>query len=134
MRPIILVGSLFVAGCETQADAPVVRSPPMAQPAVEVARPITLAGGSTWDCIFPAQSDVDKIDEAVVTLSVVVRADGTPSSVRVVKDPGHDFGAAARGCALAKRYQPALDRAGAPVVSATLVNVRFWRPPPDGKP
>lgn len=127
------MGSLFIAGCEISAPPPAV--PPRAQPSVEVSRPVGLAGDSAWNgCPFPAQADVDEIDQAVVTLYLVVRTDGTPSSVRVVNDPGHGFADAARRCALAKRYRPAFDRAGAPIVGAAFMNVRFFRPPPDAKP
>jgi protein TonB len=63
-----------------------------------------------------------------VSIIVTVRADGTPQSVKVVSDPGTGFGRAARLCALARRYTPALDRTGTPMVSATPpIRVRFTR-------
>ena len=59
---------------------------------------------------------------------VTVRPDGSPLSVKVVSDPGHGFGRAARMCALGRRYTPGLDREGKPMVG-TLgpINVRFTR-------
>jgi hypothetical protein len=48
-------------------------------------------------------------------------------SVAVVSDPGHGFGAAAQLCARQKRFLPALDRAGTPIVASVVVNVRFMR-------
>lgn len=90
-------------------------------------RPIGLVGGASWNCPFPPEADAEQIDQAVVTVQVTVRPDGSALSASVVVDPGHGFGRAARVCALAKRYTPALDRAGNPVLSSHPVNVRFNR-------
>jgi len=59
---------------------------------------------------------------------VMVRADGTPESVRVVADPGHGFGRAARQCAMRQRYEPAQDREGH-TLAGTMppINVTFRR-------
>lgn len=87
-----------------------------------------LVGSSAWDCPFPPEADAEQIDQAVVSIIVTVRTDGTPQSVKVVSDPGTGFGRAARLCALARRYTPALDRTGTPMVSATPpIRVRFTR-------
>ena len=86
-----------------------------------------LAGSSTWSCPFPPEADADQIDEAVVTVQVTVRPDGSALSASVVSDPGHGFGRAARACALGRRYQPALDRSGSPTAASAPVNVRFNR-------
>lgn len=98
-----------------------------AAPAEDRSRPIGLVGGSTWNCPFPPEADAEQIDQAVVTVQVTVKPDGSAASASVVTDPGHGFGRAARICALAKRYTPALDRAGNPVLSSHPVNVRFNR-------
>jgi periplasmic protein TonB len=102
----------------------------LAPPAAHSSRPVGLLASSAWSCPFPPESDTDKIDQAVATVLVTVGVDGSALSVSVVGDPGHGFGRAAAACALAKRYQPALDRAGAPIVASAPVNVRFMRPPP----
>jgi periplasmic protein TonB len=47
--------------------------------------------------------------------------------VRLVRDPGHGFGRAARACALARSYAPALDTGGKPIASRLKVEVRFVR-------
>ncbi|MDI3288246.1 energy transducer TonB [Polyangium sp. 15x6] len=87
-----------------------------------------LAGSSAWDCPFPPEADAEQIDQAVVSIVITVRADGTPQSVNVVNDPGYGFGRAARLCALSRRYTPALDRSGTPRVAATPpIRVRFTR-------
>jgi protein TonB len=102
-------------------------APPPPPPGVDKSRPIGLAGGTSWNCPFPPEADADQIDQAVVGVRVTVRTDGSASSVVVVSDPGHGFGRAAKACALARRYQPALDRTGTPIVSSSMVNVRFSR-------
>ena len=59
---------------------------------------------------------------------VTVRPDGSPQSVKVVSDPGNGFGRAARTCALGRRYQTGLDRAGQPTTAATPpIRVKFTR-------
>jgi protein TonB len=48
--------------------------------------------------------------------------------VKVVSDPGHGFGRAARMCALGRRYTPGNDRAGQPITGTTPpIKVRFTR-------
>jgi protein TonB len=59
---------------------------------------------------------------------VTVRPDGSALSVKVVSDPGHGFGRAARECALRQMYMPARDKQGHPVVGTTPpINVKFTR-------
>jgi periplasmic protein TonB len=100
---------------------------PVGPPAEDKSRPIKLAGGSSWNCPFPPEADADQIDQAVVTVQLTVRADGSVSSAAVISDPGHGFGRAARLCALSKRLEPALDRAGTPIGASSPVNIRFSR-------
>jgi protein TonB len=90
-------------------------------------RPVGLVGGPSWSCPFPPEADEEQIDHAVVVVQVTVDADGRASSASVVREPGHGFGRAARACALARRYQPAFDRSGSPVVASSVVNVRWNR-------
>jgi len=112
-----------VPGGQATAIAP----PPPPPPAEDRSRAVGLAGGSTWNCPFPPEADAEQIDQAVVTVQVTVKPDGSALAATVVSDPGHGFGRAARICALARRYTPAQDRAGTPVLSSTPVNVRFSR-------
>ncbi|MDI1479221.1 energy transducer TonB [Polyangium sp. y55x31] len=101
---------------------------PPAPQGPDLSKPPGLAGSSAWDCPFPPEADAEQIDQAVVSIVVTVRADGSPQSVNVVSDPGHGFGRAARLCALSRRYTPALDRSGTPRVAATPpIRVRFTR-------
>lgn len=104
-------------------------APPPAPAKVDRSRPASVTSRSAWSsCPFPPEADVDQIDYATVTIIVTVRPDGTPRSVRVVNDPGHGFGRAARMCALAQLYTPALDRDGTPTTGTTApINVTFTR-------
>ena len=112
-----------VAGGRGAASA----APAAAPVGPDLSRPVALQGGSTWNCPFPPEADSDQIDQAVVTVQVTVRPDGSALSAKVVSDPGHGFGRAARACALSRRYAPAMDRVGAAILSSAPVNVRFNR-------
>jgi len=106
------------------AGAPLVTAAP---PAVDRSRAAQLAGGSTWDCPFPDEADDAGVDHAVVSLRIEVAADGHVLSASAARDPGHGFAREARRCALSKRWSAGLDRAGQPINSTTVVNVRFDR-------
>lgn len=113
-------------GTGTTTKAP---PPPPKPKGPDRSRSATIGSGTNWSsCPFPPEADVDQIDYAVVTLAITVRPDGTPRSVRVMNDPGHGFGRAARMCALSKRYTPALNRKGKAIVGTTPpVRVTFTR-------
>lgn len=99
------------------------KAPPPPPPGPDLSRPASLIGGTNWNCPFPPEADADQIDSAVVTVSVTVRPDGSPLSVKVVSDPGHGFGRAARICALGRKYQPAFDKTGQ-AITATMPPIR----------
>ena len=102
--------------------------PPPAPSGPDMTKAAGLVGSSAWDCPFPPEADAEQIDQAVVSIIVTVRSDGSPQSVKVVNDPGYGFGRAARLCALSRRYTPMLDRTGTPIVGATPpIRVRFTR-------
>jgi len=102
--------------------------PPPKPPGPDQSRSASVAGGTEWNCPFPPEADVDQVDFALVTIMVTVREDGTARSVKVVNDPGHGFGRAARICALSQKYSFALDRDGNPSVGSTPpITVRFTR-------
>jgi len=94
---------------------------PTALPATDLSRSASILGGANteWDCPFPPEADAEQIDFQRVQIVVAVRPDGTPQDVRVLGDPGHGFGRAARQCAMRQRYSPALDREGRPVLSSS---------------
>jgi protein TonB len=86
-----------------------------------------LAEGVSWNCPFPAEADESGIDGAVVGLAIEVDANGDVINVTVERDPGAGFGRAAAACARSKRFSPAEDRDGKPIVGRSRVNVRFHR-------
>jgi len=99
-----------------------------ASPGPDRSRPAKPAEATWASCAFPPEADAEQIDFQLVTIMVTVRPDGTPQSVKVVNDPGRGFGRAARQCALSKKFLPALDRSGAPILSTTPpFTVRFQR-------
>ena len=68
------------------------------------------------------------MNEQTVLLRAAVRADGRAERVDVLADPGFGFGAAARSCALATRFEPARDPAGQPVAALSPpIRVHFFR-------
>jgi protein TonB len=94
----------------------------------DLSRPPSIVGSSQWDCPFPAEADAEEINYQRVKLLIVVRPDGTPQDARVIGDPGHGFGREARKCALTRRYEPAFDREGRPVIGTiSQVNITFQR-------
>jgi periplasmic protein TonB len=96
--------------------------------AVDKSKPAGLAGDTNWNCAFPPEADADQIDRQNVRVIVTVRADGTPESVRVMEDPGHGFARAARDCAMHRRFAPAYDREGSPILASTPpITVKFIR-------
>jgi len=91
------------------------------------ARAASVWGESDWNCPFPPEADIDGVDRAVASLRVELNGRGAVNQVAILRDPGHGFGAAARRCALGKRYDPALDREGRPIPASLVLNVRFVR-------
>lgn len=132
-------GTTMAAGTATAAVRAPVASPtgvvggtgtgaPVVVTGPDRSRAAGLGGSKSWnDCPFPPEADVDNIDQAAVLVQVSVNPEGRPSSVKVVTDPGHGFGRAARTCAMQRGYQTALDREGKPVAGVFSVNVTFAR-------
>jgi len=139
--PLDLTGDTFVTGT-AQAYAGGVTSPTGTNPkAVETSEvdpkappgepdrshPVALAD-EDWRCPWPHDAEAEQIDEQVAVVKVVVRTDGSAVSARIVRDPGHGFGAAAIECALRTRFTPAADGAGRPIqAESPPVRVRFTR-------
>ncbi|MCA9667144.1 MAG: TonB family protein [Myxococcales bacterium] len=81
-----------------------------------------------WSCPWPAEADAERIDATSVVMRVRVAADGRVERVKVVKDPGFGFGAAAKRCALRAHFRPALGPDGKAVRSwSPPIRVRFSR-------
>jgi protein TonB len=88
-------------------------APPGRPPEPDRSRRVALIeeGCHNW----PAEAEAEPIDQQDVLMRIVVGADGTVVSARVLGDPGHGFGAAAVACARRSRFAPELDSAGRPV-------------------
>lgn len=94
---------------------------------VNQSRSPRLSGGMEWDCPFPAEADMEQVDNAAVSLQVQVAPNGKVQSVTVLSDPGFGFGREARRCAQRKRWDPGIDVNGAPVGGTARIKVRFKR-------
>jgi protein TonB len=102
-------------------------TPRPAAPEKDLSAQVTLENDE-WSCAWPREADTESIDEQSVILQVVVGPDGKAESVKIVSDPGHGFGAAARGCALATRFSPARDKNGKPVrAPSPPLRLHFYR-------
>ena len=83
---------------------------------------------AAWSCPWPAEADAQQVNEQTVVLRAAVRSDGRAERVDVVADPGFGFGAAARQCALATRFEPARDPSGQPIAALSPpIRVHFVR-------
>jgi len=81
-----------------------------------------------WHCPWPAQAEYEDIDQQLVSIRVLVAADGRVERAELVSDPGFGFGAAARECARRVRFTPALDSQGrATRALSPPIHVRFVR-------
>lgn len=118
-------GSEFDGG-NGSGPAPTVQPAPQGP---DLSKPASPASRD-WNCshLFPPEADEADVNQAVVSVIVTVRPDGSPGAVKVVADPGNGFGRAARTCALSQRYTAALDRDGKATTGATPpFTVRFTR-------
>lgn len=79
-------------------------------------RPARRRGTYRLDCAWPDGSEL-QTDAVYVRVVVEVDPDGSPVRARVVDDPGHGFGEAARACAMTDRYVPGLGADGRPARS-----------------
>jgi protein TonB len=96
-------------------------------PTQNLSRKAADLGSADWDCPFPSEADLDQIDDAYVSIQYTVTPEGRVADVKVLKDPGHGFGRAAKNCAKNRRYEPALDANGKPTNETKLYNVHFTR-------
>lgn len=125
-------GTSKVAVRDTRATPGATGSPTTVAPKVAGPPPVDRSRRARplktqWDCPFPKDADADGIDTAKVPVSVTVGPDGRPISATVVRDPGSGFGRNAQRCALAERYEPALDASGKPITQTQVFSITFIR-------
>jgi protein TonB len=94
---------------------------------IDRSRAVERVGTGNWSCPFPAEADLDQVDEAAAVIAVSVGPDGSVRSATIDSDPGHGFGREARACALRESYTPALDRDGTAVAATKRFRVFFTR-------
>lgn len=103
-------------------------TPAPAYQGVDLSRPAKWVGGRLQNCGFPPEADVAQINYMKVGIVVNVDATGKPVSVSSVGgDPGYGFFERARRCAMADKFEPALDKAGKPMAATIKMTVRFTR-------
>lgn len=93
----------------------------------DASRRASIAGDSDWHCPFPSEADQAGVNSASSVLSVRVSRSGSAELVTVLSDPGYGFGAAARRCALGRRYIAAAGPDGRAISDVLVVKVRFIR-------
>jgi protein TonB len=91
------------------------------------ATPVEPVSGD-WVCPWPKEAERADVNEESATVRVVVDAEGVPQSVRIVRDPGFGFGAAAAACAMRETYAAARDASGKPTrAESAPIRVTFSR-------
>jgi biopolymer transport protein ExbD len=98
-----------------------------AEPPTAVPTP-SLYSDEPWRCARPTHAphgDASSGAEAGVFVRIHVDAAGNPTNVDVIDDPGRGLGEAARACAMARTYRPAVDAKGRPVPGALKLQIKF---------
>ena len=142
-EPADLTGDTFVTGSASTYAGGVTSSSgtnpvavqtrevdPRASPAQpDRSSPVSLEEEPDCRSLFPREADDAQIDEQIVIIRLVVRADGTPESAKILRDPGHGFGQAAIACAMQRtQFRPARDRQGRPIrAESPPIRMRFTR-------
>jgi periplasmic protein TonB len=93
----------------------------VAPPPVDKSRPagILPISGSWQSCGFPAEAETEQINEARVRVMLVLGANGKPTSVQVLNDPGYGFGQHVRRCGMRFTFSPSLDKFGNPIAGSS---------------
>ena len=111
-------------GTSTSAVAP---GTPIAKEARSYAKAVEPTNAD-WACPWPKEAERADVNEESATVRVTVDGAGKPLSVRIVRDPGFGFGAAAAACAMRELYAAARDAAGNPISAESApIRVTFTR-------
>ena len=90
----------------------------------DLSRPVGVPEAEWEDCGWPQEADALGIDEQLVSMRAIARADGSFESGEVVHNPGHGFGPAVLACAKRHGFIPALDGRGKPIRARSGI-IRF---------
>ena len=122
--------SVYAGGVTTSSGTSTTAVPPgtrVAQEARSYAKAVEPTNAD-WACPWPKEAERADVNEEAATVRVTVDGDGKPLSVRIVRDPGFGFGAAAAACAMREQYAGARDAAGNPVrAESAPIRVTFSR-------
>src|SRR5690606_6565593 len=101
------------------------KTPGAAYQGPDLSRQARYTGGRLRNCGFPPEADVAQINHMKIVIVVTIGADGKPTAVSALNDPGYGFVARARRCALADKFEPALSKSGKPIASTVTMTVTF---------
>jgi hypothetical protein len=82
-----------------------------------------LASGDTFPC--EVSKHVDDLKNKSAFIAIHVGPDGVAQTVDVLEDPGSGLGDAARVCAMAQKYRPAVDASGKPITGVKKLRIFF---------
>lgn len=82
-----------------------------------------LVSGDTFTC--EVTKPVDDLKNKSAFVAIHVGPDGAAQTVDILEDPGSGLGDAARTCALAQKYRPAVDASGKPITGVKKLRMFF---------
>lgn len=104
----------------------------IAEPRGKVASPATatpqqsvpqLVNGDAFKCAIDRR--IENLQAKSAFIAIHVGPDGVAQTVDILEDPGDGLGEAARTCALAQQYRPALDASGKPTTGTKKLRLFF---------
>jgi biopolymer transport protein ExbD len=85
--------------------------------------PMLASGSDSFKC--EVHQHVDDIQRKSAFIAIHVGPDGVAQTVDILEDPGSGLGEAARACALAQSYRPAVDANGKPIAGVKKLRLFF---------
>lgn len=82
-----------------------------------------IVAGDSWKC--GVHQHIDDLEKKSAFIAIHVGPDGNAQTVDILEDPGNGLGDAARACALAQTYKPAVDTNGQPTVGVKKLRLFF---------
>lgn len=82
-----------------------------------------LASGDSFKCA--TERRIENLQAKSAFIAIHVGPDGVAQTVDILEDPGDGLGEAARVCAMAQQYRPAVDASGKPTVGVKKLRLFF---------